>query len=68
MRKLELELKNKYQKINNLQTEAAILELSQCGFSEIMLRKNPEFLIRLWNDFIVPNRKNEEKLAKQLKK
>lgn len=67
MRKLDLELENKYRKINDLQTEAAILELSQCGFSEIMLRKNPEFLIRLWNDFIVPNRKKEKDLYQQLK-
>ena len=50
-------LKKKYQRINEIQKEAAIQELTRCGFDEMYLRKNEDFLIRLWNDFIVPNRK-----------
>ena len=49
-------LEKKYQKMNDIQKEAAIQELAHCGFNEMYLRKNEEFLIRLWNDFIVPNR------------
>ena len=49
-------LENKYKKINEIQKEAAIQELSQSGFDEKMLRNNPKFLITLWNDFIVPNK------------
>tara|TARA_R100001244_G_scaffold21205_3_gene22669 strand:+ start:5055 stop:5249 length:195 start_codon:yes stop_codon:yes gene_type:complete len=61
-------LENKYKRINEIQKEAAVQELSQSGFDEFFLRKNPNFVKRLWNDFIVPNRKNAKKLAKQLKK
>ena len=50
-------LESKYKKINEIQREAAIQKLSQSGFDEMMLRRNPKFLITLWNDFIVPNKK-----------
>ena len=55
-KKYQREISKKYQKMNDIQKEAAIQELAHCGFNEMYLRKNEEFLIRLWNDFIVPNR------------
>ena len=40
-------LKKKYQRINEIQKEAAIQELTRCGFDEMYLRKNEDFLIKL---------------------